>query len=702
MRWILIAFVTACRVAHPTVGEITPPVAAKKPHPVVSENGTRDDPYYWLRDDTRTNKEVIADLEAENRYAAAMLRPAKPLEEELVREIRRRVDETEDTVPVFEDGYWYYARYEADKQRPIYARRKGTMQAAEQIVLDANALAVGHDFYSIGTYDVSRDGKLVAWADDSVGRNQFMLHIKNLATGQVLPDTAPNISPSIVWANDNETVFYVGKDDTTLREDRVLRHELGDAADVLVYREKDESYYVGISKSKSDRYIEIELDATDTSETRLVDADQPDAPVRVALPRVEGEQYSLDHIGSRFVMRTNARAENFRIVDVPDTKLTDRSAWHDLVPGRDDALVEGFAVYDTFLAATVRVDGLSRVQVLPATGKPFFIEADDPASSMSVIDTPGPAATRVRYAYDSLVTPETTYELDVATRDRTLLKRDKVPTYDPSKYASEYIRVAARDGARVPVSIVYRKDTKRDGTAPLLLHAYGAYGESLDPGFDSNVVSLLDRGFVYAIAHVRGGMELGQAWYDAGRLLNKKNTFNDFIDVTEHLVKQRYAARDKVFAEGASAGGLLVSAVATMRPDLYRGIVDWVPYVDVVTTMLDPTIPLTTNEYDEWGDPKEKAAYDYMLSYSPYDNVKAQAYPALYVRSGLWDSQVQYFEPAKWVAKLRATKTDKNLLVFETDMHAGHEGTSGRFEQIREEARAYAFMLYVLGTSPRQ
>jgi oligopeptidase B len=697
MRRFLIALVIGCRVAHPTVPDVTPPIAARKAHAVASKHGTRDDPYFWLRDDKRRNKDVIAYLEAENRYAAAMLAPAQKLEDQLVAEIRARVDETEDSVPVFEDGYWYYARYEAGKQRPIYARRKGSMEAPEQVVLDANKLAVGHTFYSIGTYEVSRDGSLVAWADDSVGRNQFVLHVKNLTTGQWLEDTAFNVAPSIVWANDNQTLFYVGKDETTLREDRVLRHTLGDAADVLVYRETDASYYVDVDVTKSHRFITIEMDATDTSETRLVDANDPDSPATVALPRVEGEHYTLEHIGTRFVLSTNADAENYRIVEVPENKLTDRTAWKDVVPARSDALVEGFAVYDTFLAAQVRVGGLSRVQILPSTAKPFFLEADDPASTMSVVDTPDAASTRVRYSYDSLVTPETTYEVDLATGKRTLLKQDKVPTYDATKYASEYMRVAARDGAKVPVSIVYRKDTKRDGTAPLLVHAYGAYGESLDPGFDSNVVSLLDRGWVYAIAHVRGGMELGQAWYDAGRLLEKKNTFHDFIDVTEGLVKQRYAARDKVFAEGASAGGLLVSVVATMRPDLYRGIIDWVPFVDVVTTMLDETIPLVTNEYAEWGDPKEKAAYDYMLAYSPYDNVKRQAYPALYVRTGLWDSQVQYFEPAKWVAKLRAMKTDRNLLVFETDMNAGHAGTSGRFEQIREEARAYAFMLYVLG-----
>jgi oligopeptidase B len=648
---------------------------------VVSPNGTRDDPYFWLRDDTRQNPAVLAYLEAENAYGAKMLAPARPLEDQLAREMSARVDEKEATARVFDNGYWYWTRYEPGKERPIYMRQQG---AKAEVLLDANTLATGHSFYAVGDYAVSRDNRLLAWTDDVVGRNQFELHIKNLETGELLPDSEHAIAPSVEWANDHKTLFVIGKDPTTLREDRVLRHPLGGETE-LVYQEADAAYYVDIRALKSRKYIAIDLDATTTSETRLIDADEPTMSPTVFRARKIDVEYEMDDVGNRIVVRTNDGAPNFKLVEiVSGLELP-------LVPERNDVVIEDFAAYSQLVAVGIRRGGLSRIEIVDAGRHTSEIKPDETPSTMSLIDTPDPTSYAVRYSYQSLVTPATVYEVSTDGKsDKKVLQRDYVPTYDAPKYKTEY-----RHAGRVPISIVYRKDTKLDGTAPLLVFGYGAYGDSLDPTFDRTPVSLLDRGWVYAIAHVRGGEELGQAWYDDGRLLAKKHTFEDFIAATEYLIANKFGNR--AYAEGGSAGGLLMGAIANMRPDLYRGIIAWVPFVDVVTTMLDASIPLVTNEYDEWGDPADKAAYDYMLSYSPYDNVGAHPYPALYVRTGLWDSQVQYYEPAKWVAKLRATKRDDHLLVFETDMHAGHEGSSGRFEAIREYARAYAFLLLVDG-----
>jgi len=696
-RWLLLVAV-ACSAppqapSRPTEAVAKPPVAARRPHDVVSPHGTRSDPYFWLRDDSHEDPEVLAYLEAENAYARAMLARTKPLEDTLVAEARARLDEASTSVPVLEDGYYYYERYEPGKQHQIYARKQ-TLDGSEEVLLDGNALAAGKKFYVIGDYAVSRDGKLLAWTEDLVGRNQYTLRVKNLATGQLLPDTASNLAPSVVWANDNKTLFVVGRDATSLREDRVIRHVLG-GPDEVAYREDDASYYVDVGVTKSHRYITINLDATTLSETRLIDADKPASPPAVFLPRKDDRIYEVEHLDDRFVVRTNDGGDNFRIVAMPPGKQGDPRAWQTIVPHRDDTFIEDFAVYRGFIAAGVRRDGLARIRVVPANRPAFEVDASDPTYAMSLVATPDPATSRVRYAYDSLTSPHTVFEVDPATGKRTELQRERVPTYDPTKYASEYVRVPAKDGAQIPVSLVHKKTTPRDGTAPLLLLGYGAYGDSLDPEFDRERTSLVDRGWIVAIAHVRGGAELGDAWYEAGRLLAKQTTFTDFIAVTEFLVARSYAARDRVFAEGGSAGGLLVAAVANMRPELYRGMIAWVPFVDVVTTMLDESLPLVTNEYEEWGDPREKEAYDYMLAYSPYDNVRAQAYPALYVRTGISDGLVPYHEPAKWVAKLRATKTDRNLLLFETDMNAGHVGVTGRYDSIREEARAYAFLLAV-------
>ncbi|MCW5804940.1 MAG: S9 family peptidase [Deltaproteobacteria bacterium] len=684
------------------LSEAAPPVAAKKPYDVVSPHGVRSDPYYWMRDDARVDPEVLAYLHAENTHTEAVLAPVKELEDQLFGELRARVKEDDASVPVFDRGYWYYVRYETGKQYPIYARRRGTRDAPEEVLLDGNVLATGHAFYKIGNYEVSPDGRLIAWAEDTVGRNQFTLRVKNLETGGELPDTATNISGSLAWANDSHTLFFGGKDEVTLRADRVFRHVLGGTTE-LVHHETDGQFYVGVGHTKSRRYIVIGMRSTTSAESLLIDADLPATAPRAFLPRSSDHIYGIEHVGDRFIVRTNDHAKNFRVAEVRPGDEGNLAAWKDVIPHRADTLVEGIAVYDRFLAASVRTGGLRKVQVLPHGGEAFFIDADDPAYVMNVADTPDATSPRVRFTYDSLTRPASVFELDVATRERELLKQQPVPTFDPSLYASEYVHARAGDGTPVPVSIVYRKGTPLDGTAPMLVYGYGSYGISQEPSFGAARVSLLDRGWVYAIAHIRGGQEMGRAWYEDGKLQKKWNTFTDFIAATEHLVEARYGAPDKVFAMGGSAGGLLLGTVVNRRPDLYRGIISFVPFVDVVTTMLDESIPLTTNEYEEWGNPTaDRAAYEYMLSYSPYDNVGAHAYPAIYVRTGLWDSQVQYFEPAKWVARLRATKRDANPLLLDTNMKAGHGGASGRFDALREVARAYAFALAVLEQPDRR
>jgi oligopeptidase B len=677
--------------------EPVPPVADRRPYDVVSPHGTRVDPYYWLRDDKREAPDVLAYLNAENAYAGAVLSPVQELEDTLFAEMRARIKEDDSSVPTFERGYWYYVRYEVGKQYPIYVRKAGTIDAPtgpEEILLDGNALAEGHGFYKIASFDISFDGNWLAWAEDTVGRNQFVLRVKNLATNEVLPDTAENISGAMTWANDNKTLFYVGKDAVTLRTDRVFRHVIGGAHE-LVYREEDDQYYTTIAHTKSRRFIAITMFATEQSEVRLIDADAPATEPRVYIPRSDDHIYDVDHLNDRFYVHTNHEAKNFRIVEVPPGKELDRGAWIDLVEHRTDTLIEDLALFDTFLAASVRTGGLRKVLVVPhgagIEGR-FFIDAPDPAYMMMVSDTPEPSSKRIRYTYTSMTQPPTTFELDVVTRERVLLKQQPVPTYDASLYESDYVHATAADGARIPISLVWKKGTKRDGTAPLLVYGYGSYGISQEPVLSGARTSLLDRGWVYAIAHVRGGQEMGRHWYEDGKLDKKWNTFRDFIACTEYLVAEKWGARDQVFAMGGSAGGLLMGTIANERADLYRGIISFVPFVDVVTTMLDESIPLTTNEYDEWGNPTaNKDAYDIMLSYSPYDNIRPQAYPAIYVHTGLWDSQVQYFEPAKWIAKLRANTTSKAPILLDTNMSAGHGGASGRFDALREIARAYAF-----------
>jgi oligopeptidase B len=681
--------------------EATPPIAAVRPHTVNSPNGARNDPYYWLRDDARSNPEVLAYLNEENAFRERSMLGAKPLENALYDEIIARLKQDDSTVPYRKSGYWYSTRYEPGKEHPIFVRRKDVPDAPEEILLDANVLAASHAYYRIGALEISLDSSWLAFCEDTTGRRQFTLRFKNLESAEFLPEAITDVEADIAWANDNRTVLYVEKDPETLLGIYVKKHVLGadPQRDELLFEQTDKSFYTGVSKSKSDAYLFLHMESTLSSEWRYARADDPALRFEIFLAHEADHEYDIEHLGDDFIVRSNWRARNFRLARAPIAAHGNRANWTDLVAHRDDAYIEDFEVFDEFIAVSVRSGGLRKIAMHRlADGTESFIASDEAAYSMSISVNPELNTEIVRYAYSSLTTPATLYDYNIRTREQVLLKRDPVlGSFDPQHYASEFIWVSARDGVSIPVSLVYRRGFARDGSRPLLQYAYGAYGLSMDPAFSSARLSLLDRGFVYAIAHVRGGQEMGRAWYDSGRKLHKKNTFNDFLDVTRALVQRGYADKHKVFAMGGSAGGLLMGAVANMSDGDYRGIVAQVPFVDVVTSMLDESIPLTTNEYDEWGNPQEPAYYDYMLSYSPYDNVGRKAYPAMYVTTGLWDSQVQYFEPAKWVAKLRASKTDQQRLLLHVEMEAGHGGKSGRFQRYREIAMEYAFILDELG-----
>jgi len=693
-----------------------PPRAARHPHTVAAPHGAqRQDPYYWLRDDERNNPDVLAYLHAENAYADALLAASKPVQDALYSEIVARIQQDDASVPFRERGYWYYARFETGKDYPIHARRQdgeGVDAASilhanaagnfsgEQVLLDVNLLAAGKDYYSVGVYEVSPDNRMLAYADDGNGRRQYSIHFIDLATGQALPDVIEGVAPDLVWADDNRTLFYIENDPDTLLTVRVKKHVLGSDArhDPLVYEEPDDSFYMGIDRTRDDRYILIGVSSTVSDELRYAPASDPQ-DFRILAPRQREVEYDADHYGGRWVIRTNAGgATNFKLVTASDDATTH---WQDWVAHRDDVLIEGFELFDSFTAIAERSGGLERVRILKHDGSEAHVAANESAYSMGLDVNSEAASDWLRYSYTSLTTPLTTYAHNVRTGERQLLKRQPVlGGYDPAQYVTERLWATARDGTHIPVSIVYKTGFQKNGTAALLQYAYGSYGLSMDPGFSPTIVSLLDRGMAYAIAHVRGGQEMGRAWYEAGRLLHKQNTFTDFIDVTDFLVKEGYAASGRVAAHGGSAGGLLMGAIANMAPENYRVILSQVPFVDVVTTMLDPSIPLTTNEYDEWGNPEDKPFYAYILAYSPYDNLHTQAYPAMFIGTGLWDSQVQYWEPAKYVARLRDVNTSSHPLVFRTNMEAGHGGKSGRFRRYREQAELYAFMLEQLGVGP--
>lgn len=682
---------------------LKPPRAAARPFRVASAHGVREDPYYWLRDDTRTNPEVLEFLRGETRHATELLAPHQSLMGELYREMLSRIKQDDSSVPVLYRGHWYWSRYETGAEYPIILRRTDQDAAQDVVLLDCNQLAAGEAFFKLGSYEVSPDNRLLAYTEDVVGRRQFRLRIKDLTNGALLADTIENVEAAVAWADDNRTLLYVEKDPVTLLGRRVRRHRLGSAAsnDPIVYEEADEAFDLTIARSKSEELLLIGAESTTSSEWRYARADDASFTFRIFAAREADHEYQLDHLPGAFIVRTNWRAQNFRIVRVPLESPSERTAWQDVVPHDPEVFLHAFEIFRDFIAVSERSSGLMKLRVQRWGGEPSYLAADDAAYSMRFSSNPELNSRKLRYVYTSLTTPSSVFEWDLESDTRTLLKREPVlGPFDPSNYISEFVWVRARDGERVPVSIVYRRDLNKDGTAPLYLYAYGSYGLCSDPNFSSERLSLLDRGIVFAIAHVRGGQELGRRWYDAGRLLNKWNTFNDFIDVTDYLVKHRYCAPRRIVGVGGSAGGLLMGVLANVAASKYAGLVAHVPFVDIVTTMLDESIPLTTLEYDEWGNPNERRYYDYMLSYSPYDNVKPQPYPAMLITTGLWDSQVQYFEPAKWVAKLRAARTNDAPLLMHVNMEAGHGGKSGRYEHLHEVAREYAFVIAVLNNLP--
>ena len=692
----------------------TPPDVEKKPHVVKAPHGAeRRDEYYWLRDDKRKDADMLGYLKAENAYADALLAPLKPVQDQLYDEIVARIKQDDASVPYRERGWWYYSRFEQGKDYPIHARRRDgagvdalSIQeanaagdfAAEQLLFDVNAMAAGKDYYAIGGRTVSQDNRMVVYGDDTNGRRQYTLRVKDLDTGETLADSIPGTAGYAVWADDNRTFFYIENDPETLLSTRVKKHVVGSDPkdDVLVYEEQDDTFYMGVGRTRDDKYITIGMSSTVSDELRYAPAADP-REFKVLAPRTRDVEYDADHHGGRWVIRTNdGGAKNFKVVTAADG-ATSRKDWQDWIAHDPQVFIEDIELFDGHAAVAERSGGLERVRILKDGGTSEYVKADETAYSMGLDVNAEPDTDWLRYGYTSLAMPATTYELNVKTGERRELKRQPVPGYDPANYVTERVWVTARDGAKVPVSLVYRKGFEKNGKAAMLQYGYGSYGASMDPGFSVTTVSLLDRGMVYALAHIRGGQEMGRAWYEDGKLLHKQNTFTDFIDVTDALVKQGYAAPDRVAALGGSAGGLLMGAIANMAPDKYRVILSQVPFVDVVTTMLDASIPLTTNEYDEWGNPEQKQYYDYMLSYSPYDNLKAQAYPATFVGTGLWDSQVQYWEPAKYVARLRDLNTSKAPVVFRINMEAGHGGKSGRFRKYREQAEMYSFMLEQLG-----
>lgn len=671
-----------------------PPVAEKRDTALTSHGHTRIDPYYWMND--REDPDVISYLEAENEYLEAKLEHTQPLQEQLFREMRRRIKEDDQSAPFYDNGYYYYTRYEEGDEYPIYCRRKESVDAPEEVMLDVNELAEPHSFYSVGSYDISLDNRWMAFTVDTVGRRQYTIMVKDLGTGEISETGISYAGGDLVWAADNQTFFFTSIDPHTLRYEKINRFNINrDEVPEVVYTEEDETfYYIGISRSKDDRFMIINANSTLSNEIRIMDANKPDGVFTIFHPREQDLRYNVESYNGKFYVLTNHEAKNFRLMEV-SKGATGKENWEEVIAHRDDVLLENMELFDNFLVLQERERGLRQVRIInQVSGESHHLPFDEEAYTAHIGVNREMSTPVLRYNYTSLTTPNTTYDYNMETREQEMIKQQEVlGDFDPDDYVTRRYYATARDGAEVPVTLVHRRGTETDGDNPLLLYAYGSYGSSIDPRFNINALSLLDRGFVYAIAHVRGGQELGRQWYEDGKLLNKKNTFNDFIDCAEFLIDQGYTSSEQLFARGGSAGGLLIGAVVNDRPDLFRGAIAAVPFVDVVTTMLDESIPLTTAEYDEWGNPNDPEYYEYMLSYSPYDNVQAQEYPHLLVTSGLHDSQVQYWEPTKWVARLRDFHTGEEDILLSTNMEAGHGGASGRFRRLRELAMEYAFLL---------
>ena len=659
---------------------------------------TRVDNYYWLRE--RESADVISYLNKENDRAAKEMAHTREFEERLFEEIKGRFKQTDMSVPYKRDDYYYYTRYAQGKEYPIYARKRDALDRPEEIMLDVNALAEGHEFFSVGGTAVSSGQDILAYAVDIEGRRIHTVHLKNLSTGEILPDVLPTVTENLAWANDNKTLFYGKQDETTLRQFQIYRHVVGTdpAMDQLVYQEDDETFVAYIFKTKSKKFLMIVSAQTISREYRYLDADDPHGEFKIFLPREREHEYHIEHFHDRFIIRTNDHSKNFRLLSTPMEK-PERKHWQEIIPHRDDVYLGDFELFKDYLVLEERTRGLTQIRIVPwSGGEDHYLQFDEPAYRASLGANLEFDTVTLRFEYTSMKTPQSIYDYNMATRQKALLKREEIlGGFDPDHYMTERLFARANDGTEIPISILYRKGMERDGRSSLLLYGYGSYGLSIDAAFASPRLTLVDRGFIFAIAHIRGGQEMGRQWYEDGKLLKKKNTFEDFIACAEFLIREKFTSTEKLFAMGRSAGGLLVGAISNMRPDLFNGIVAEVPFVVVMTTVLDASIPLTTGEYDEWGDPNQKEYYEYMLSYSPYDNVERKAYPAMLITGGLHDSQVQYWEPAKWAAKLRELKTDDNRLLLKTNMEAGHGGASGRFRRHHETAFSYVFLLDLAG-----
>lgn len=683
--------------------QIDAPVAVTRPYIRSLHGDTVVDPYYWLNDYFKKGPDssaVIDYLEAENAYTDAMMKGTETLQAQLFDEMKARIKEQDESVPYFKNGYYYYTRTEEGRQYFKFCRKKGALDAPEEVLLDVDAMAEGYPYYAVGGFNVSPDNKLLAYGVDTVSRRQYTIHVKNLETGEVLPDAIPGTSGGSVWANDNRTLFYTKNNAATLLTEKIMRHTLGADSDndQVVYHESDNTNYIGVGKAKSGKFIYIYSGGTLSSETRYLDADDPMGTFRIFQPRMPEVLYSVTALADRFLIVTNQNAKNFKLMECPFDQ-TGQEHWKEVIPHRPDVLLEDVDEFRDFLVVSERKNGLIQLAIRNLTdGSQHYLDFGEEAYTAYPSNNPEYNTATLRYGYTSLTTPSSTYDYDMNTHEKTLLKQQEVVGgYNVADYRTERLYAIAKDGTQIPISLVYKQGFKKDGNAPLLLYGYGAYGATMDPSFSSSRLSLLNRGFVFAIAHIRGGQEMGREWYEDGKMMKKKNTFTDFIDCGRFLVDEKYTSSAHLYAMGGSAGGLLMGAVANMAPDLWHGIVAQVPFVDVVNTMLDASIPLTTNEYDEWGNPNDKEAYEYIKSYSPYENIEPKAYPNMLVTTGLHDSQVQYFEPAKWVAKLRTIKTDDHVLLLKTEMDYGHGGASGRFDYLKEIALEYSFLFALEG-----
>ncbi|MGF1922568.1 MAG: S9 family peptidase [Bacteroidia bacterium] len=678
------------------------PIATVKPFERVIHGDTVIDNYYWMIDYFKKGPDstkVVEYLKAENAYLDTIMKETDKLQADLFNEMKGRIKEKDESVPVFKNGYFYYTRTEDGQQYYKYCRKKGSLKAAEEVLLDIDALAKDHAYYSATGFSVSPDNKMLAFGVDKVSRRQYTIQIKNLETGKIYQDAITNTEGDPVWANDNKTVFYTSKNKITLLSEKIKKHVLGKdpSTDLAVYEEKDNTNYIGVGRSKNGSYIFIVSGGTLNNEFRMINADQPESTFKVFSPRAKDVLYDVIPIDGKFYIKTNWKAKNFRLMECPLDK-TEKEHWKEVVPNRNDVLLESVEEFKSHLVLSERRNGLPEMRVLQNDGSDFYIKFDEPVYNASIGSNPEYNSKTLRYSYTSLTTPNTIYDYNLATKEQQQLKQQEVVGgYDPKDYVTERLFATAKDGTKIPIALVYKKGFEKNGASPLLLYGYGSYGANSDVGFSSPRLSLLNRGFAFAIANIRGGQEMGRQWYEDGKLMKKKNTFTDFITCGEYLIEQKYTSKGHLYGHGGSAGGLLMGAVANLAPDLWNGLIADVPFVDVVNTMLDESIPLTTNEFDEWGNPKQKVAYDYMKSYSPYENIEKKAYPNMLVTTGLHDSQVQYFEPAKWVAKLRAMKTDKNVLLLKTNMEFGHGGASGRFDYLKDVSLRWAFLFALEG-----